>query len=859
MSLFVDLAFPIGVDKVFTYTVPSELQACVKLGVRTLAPFGKRTAIGIIVGLSSTSQVPHLKAIHDVLDDSPVISDELLQLTKWISEYYFAPWGEVLKAALPHGFTGGGKRTVALAVDDVSSAVKKFTTSAPRRAEILKALRNQKKMTIAQLQKKLTSRNLYASLNELAQQGYVTISEELLRPLPKLKLERVIEIDEGAKQRWHRWIADMKIDGQTPRLRKQLQLVETLLQLTDGAVPVHQVLKRAGTSLTTLMSLAGKGIVHVATRETIRSTPYDLYDAALGAYPITLNTDQRRALEHICSALTGGTYQPFLLHGVTGSGKTQVYIEAIRTVLAAKKTAIVLVPEISLTPQIVRRFRFHFGEAVTVMHSRMSAGERYDSWRLTRSGKYSIVIGPRSAVFAPLSNLGLIVVDEEQEASYKQFDQSPRYHARDVAVMRARNAGAVVILGSATPSVESYFNVLQGKYTLLELPQRVDNAKLPHIQIIDMTAERKKHLELFREERKKEFKENRALARARKRRFQTSPISDTLREKIEDRLSKKEGIILLQNRRGFAPFVECPDCGYVEMCDNCSVTLTYHRATRHLRCHYCGYVKAPPDVCPKCLSIDIQLLGIGTQRVEEELRKLFPNALMERMDLDTTTRKGSHDKILRRFAEGDIDILLGTQMVAKGIDFTRVTLVGVISADTQMLLPDFRSAERTFQLLTQVAGRAGRSGALSGEVVIQTFQPQHYGLKHVLTHDFEGFYREEIRYREELDYPPYARLVLIEVKGEREKEVARHAERFAELLRARDGRFVTLGPAPAAIPMLRNLHRWHIILKNPKAGDPSGRVAHQALQRALRSYENSALGRSKSVRLTLDVDPVGMM
>ncbi len=857
MPLFAELAFPVEVDKVFTYAVPPELHDAVKPGVRALAPFGKRTAIGFVVGISDSSPVSRLKTLQDILDSTPVLSEKLLRLTKWIAEYYIVAWGEVLKAALPRGFALSGKRMVKVTADNIEKAIEDVSARSPRQAEILRFLAERGELSTKQLQQKVNAKSIYATLHGLEKQGYVTVSEREPGSAPKPKTEKTIEIDDHTRARLKEWKA--ALDHKDRRRTKQFHLIDTLLQMNNGTIVVRQLLKQSKTSLSVLQLLVEKEIITIAKREKVRSPEYDLYDAALGSTKIRLTRRQQEVLESIRSAVQENSFHTFLLHGVTGSGKTQVYIEAIREALASGKSAIVLVPEISLTPQIVQRFKYHFGQKVTALHSKMSAGERYDAWRLTREGRYSIVIGPRSAVFAPLNNLGLIVVDEEQEASYKQFDQTPRYHARDVAIMRANMAHAVVILGSATPSVESYFNAAQGKYTLLELPDRVDNAKLPDIQIIDLSAERRRRLTLFREERKKEFKRDPAGARTSKRKFEVSSISDALREKIQDHLARKEGVILLQNRRGFAPFVECLDCGFVETCDNCVVTLTYHLTRRQLRCHYCGFTKTPPNVCPQCKGIDLQLRGIGTQRVEEELKKLFPEASLVRMDLDTTVRKGSHETILRKFAEGDFDILLGTQMVAKGLDFSRVTLVGVVSADTQMLLPDFRSAERTFQLLTQVAGRAGRSGALSGEVIIQTSQPQHYSLKHVLAHDFKEFYREELQYRQELDYPPYSRIALIEARGERENEVMRHAERFSGLLEAHNTNFITLGPAPAVIPKLKNLYRWHIVLKGLKSADPAGEHMHQALRQALRGYENSAMGKSRRVRLVLDVDPVGMM
>jgi primosomal protein N' (replication factor Y) len=549
----------------------------------------------------------------------------------------------------------------------------------------------------------------------------------------------------------------------------------------------------------------------------------------------------------IGAALAADARRTFLLHGVTGSGKTQVYIEAIRLSLQRGKGAIVLVPEISLTPQIVRRFNTHFPGTVAVVHSRLSPAERHQVWRRTAEGEYRVVIGPRSALFAPVHPLGLLVVDEEHESSYKQYDAGPRYQARDAALVRARIAGAVAVLGSATPSLESYFNAGSGKYELLRLPERIDNVPMPAVDIVDM-----------REERRKEYntlKEKFALEKApRWKGFQQKSLSTLLREKITDRLQRGEGIILLQNRRGFAPFVECMDCGYAETCERCSVTLTYHVSRRHLRCHYCGTVYAQHTHCPQCTGASLLLKGIGTQRVEEELSELFPDATVLRMDLDTTSRKGSHERILRKFGSGEAQILLGTQMVAKGLDFPHVTLVGVISADTQMLLPDFRSAERTFQLLTQVSGRAGRS-VLKGEVVIQTHQPDHYALKHVLDHDFPAFYDEETETRRELEYPPFSRLVLVECRGENEERVRHEAERIGTLLKGGNGMFTLLGPSPAVIAKLNNQYRWHIIIKTRRDRDPNGSHVRALLRKAIPEPR----GTRNSVRVIVDVDPAGIL
>jgi primosomal protein N' (replication factor Y) len=732
-TLYVDLAIPVAVDKLFTYKVPTALQSLVHEGVRVMAPFGMRTVVGFVVEVKYSSGIANTKPIRDVLDHEPTITTELIRLAKWMSDYYYVPLGEVLKSMTIRGFMSLTQRMVTL-VDLPANHKTNESYFNPSQTRIITALQTKKTMSVKQLQIKCGVKNIYASLGELAKQGIVQIYEQLGKPSVKPKTESVAIINPEDRIKMHEWLATLGDKSNSQRYINQVTLVNKLLSydLTVTSVSTAMLLKAPGVSLSSVRSLINKRLFSVGEREIIRSPEFNVDESSLRSQNIILNQHQKTVLEEIVDKITLNVFHTFLLHGVTGSGKTQVYIEAIKEAVRREKTAIVLVPEISLTPQTVRRFKAHFGDRVAVMHSRMSTGERYDAWRMANDGRCFVIVGPRSAIFAPVKNLGLVVVDEEHEASYKQFDQSPRYHGRDVAIMRALLCNAVIILGSATPSVESYANALSGKYTLIELPERADNAKLPEIQIVDMTKEKTKKIDIHRERRREDFKKDPVKAKLEKRKFEFGSISDILKEKIEDRLRKKEGIILLQNRRGFSPFIECPDCGHVEMCPNCNISLTYHLTQQHLRCHYCGIVKQQPIFCPTCQSIDIQYRGFGTQRVEEELMKLFPTAKLLRMDLDTTSTRGAHDKLLKQFSDGKADILLGTQMVAKGLDIARVTLVGVISADTQMLLPDFRSSERTFQLLTQVAGRAGRSN-LAGEVIIQTYQPKHSSMQYVLT------------------------------------------------------------------------------------------------------------------------------
>ena len=846
-QFLVDIAIPVPIDRTFTYLVPPELQPSVLPGKRVLVPFGKKHLTGVIVGLPAATDVRGLKPVTDILDTKPTFSPDMLLLTKWIGEYYFTPWGEVLRAASPQGLSQGSKQTVRLVTQDIEALLQATKKSAPRQHAILQALADGAPLNLAQVQRKSHSKSIHAVLSEMHQRGWISIEEELERPKAKPKLERIVAFTDSGQRIFSDETSKASLSD------KQLFLLEALWQEVSpeiNAVEINSFLQRHHGSLSSVKTLVKKDLLHISEQEVFRRSEYEPTEPPPN---IILNTYQQYALNEITKATTAGIFRAFLLHGITGSGKTQVYIDAIRNVMARGKTAIVLVPEISLTPQTVRRFKAHFGDDVAVMHSQMSIGERYDAWRMAHQGKVKIVIGPRSAIFAPLENIGLIVVDEEHDSSYKQYDAAPRYNARDVALVRALHIKAVVVLGSATPSAESFANGIHEKYTLLELPIRVDNAQLPTIEIVDMAKERRRVYEDLKIEIKKS-------AKPFPKRLPDSSISHLLQSQIAKRLERKEGTILLQNRRGFSHVMECYECGYVEKCDNCEVSLTFHTTKKHLRCHYCGFVKKPPAICPKCGSIELRMHAFGTQQVQQELQELFPQAVILRMDRDTTSVKGAHNKILKQFESGEADILLGTQMVAKGLDFPRVTLVGVISADTQMLLPDFRASEGTFQLLTQVAGRAGRS-TLAGEVVIQTLQPDHYSLKHVLTHNFTGFYQEELEYRRELDYPPFSRIVLLEFSGERENEVQHHAKKFTEFLAMlnQQKKFIILGPADAAISKIKNVYRKHVVVKDLKSSDPSGSYLRSALLKAKAQYDASPLIVGRKIKMIIDVDPQGMM
>lgn len=535
---------------------------------------------------------------------------------------------------------------------------------------------------------------------------------------------------------------------------------------------------------------------------------------------LSLTPSQENVFTMIKEATENGGYGCFLLHGVTGSGKTEIYLRVIEAVREKGKGAIFLIPEISLTKQTLERLTSRFGDGVALLHSGMRRGERSYHWRRIQMGEAWVVIGARSAVFAPIRNLGLIIVDEEHEVSYKQDETSPRYHARDVAIMRAMHEGALVLLGSATPSIESYYNTTIGKSRLLRLNERVDKRPLPQVRIVDMRRERGK---IF---------------------------SRLLMEEIKKRLILGEKIILFLNRRGHSSFILCRDCGDVERCPRCNLALTYHLKGKRMRCHYCNYSRTVPDRCPGCGGVNMEYMGVGTQRVEEEIGRLFDGARVVRMDSDTTKHIDSHQRILTSFEKGDADILLGTQMVAKGLDFPDVTLVGVILADTALNLPDFRASERTFNLLTQVAGRAGR-GEKEGMVIIQTYNPGHYSIVAASSHDYESFYNEEIPLRERLGYPPFSHLVILRVMGRVEGRVMGVAERLGDELRGRAHEYGVniLGPAPCPLPRIRDRFRWHILIK----GKRPNRM-RELIRGCLKRFRVP-----KDIRLVVDVDPVTML
>ena len=784
----------------FTYLVPDEL-TYVGPGWRVLVPFGRRKAEGFVISVAEGADQDGLKPIIGVIDDAPWFTEHMLAVAAWVSDYYLSTPAEAMRLFIP-GKAGIRTETVYRAAEAGEEAAAWLAARPAIYRGVWQLLRVAPR-TLAQVAGEM-GEGAVAALRQLVRQGLVSV-ESMARRTARTQYKtywRLATDRESAAA----FLAGLK--GRAAQAR----LVQALLE-NDRLGP--EELRRLKIAVATARALEEAGFAAAERVEVVR----DSYAAAGGtARAVTLTAAQRQALDAIEPAVETRRHVSFLLHGVTGSGKTQVYIEAAAAARRCGRQVVVLVPEIALTGQIVARFKERFGEDVVVLHSRLSVGERYDTWQRLRKGAAGIAIGARSAVFAPLGDPGLFILDEEQEFTYKQ-EESPRYHTRDVALKRAELAGAAVVLGSATPALETYHAALAGRHMLLAMPERVDGAALPAVTVVDM---------------REELKEGRR-----------SVISAPLRELLTETVARGEQAIILINRRGYATFVLCRECGEVMRCDRCAVSLVYHAAGNALRCHYCQASRPAPDVCPACASRYIRYFGTGTQRVEEELATLLPQARVVRMDQDTTGGKHSHDRILDAFAAGKYDILLGTQMVAKGHDVKQVTAVGIIAADTALYLPDFRAAEKTFMLLTQAAGRAGR-GDMPGRVIVQTYNPEHYAVQAGAGHDYAAFYQEEIACRRELGYPPFISLIKLTVQGVDEKRARRLAEEAAAGLRSRlaDAAAV-VGPFPAPVARISDAYRLHILIK---AADGA------AVKPALKE-----LGLERHGDIAVDVDPVSVL
>jgi primosomal protein N' (replication factor Y) len=804
MKEIVEVAIGLPVFKTFHYRIPEKMKGSLQVGMRVLVPFKGRKVTGFSIDL--LEQPPKgveekLREVEDLLDEAPLIDPQMLRFYRWIADYYLYPLGEVVKTGLPPGLHLKSELILSLTQNGMESLTQGGLE--PIKEKVFKEIGRCGKVSLKKILKLFLGEVSRSQLFSLKRKGLLNIDAEIEGKEVKPKFERVVQYQGG--------------EPPQPISKKQAEILNWIKE--KGEISYSQLSKRFKSPSKPIQSLQAKGLLSLSRREVCRDLSVR---SELKPYPKPEPTsDQEAILSEILKGIRSKRFSPFLIYGVTGSGKTEIYIRAIEEVLLRGQEAIVLVPEISLTPQLLSRFIDRFGKNLALLHSGLGRGERYDQWRRIWKGEVKIAMGARSAIFAPFKNVGIIVVDEEHDPSYKQ-EEKLKYHARDVAVVRAKQAEATLLLGSATPSLESFYNAERGKFHLLNLPERIEGRPLPRVEVVDVRKE-------------------------------GGLLSEKLRAALQKNIEDKKQSLLFLNRRGFANFILCPDCGLTFKCPNCSVTLTYHLRDRSLQCHYCDYrIQAPGD-CPKCQGHRLQGMGIGTERLEQEIKSLFPETQVGRMDRDTTSRRRSHLQILKKLESGSIDILVGTQMIVKGHDFPNVTFVGVVSADTSLHFPDFRSSERTFQLLTQVAGRAGR-GEVLGEVVIQTFNPDHYSILRAKDHDYVGFYQEEIQFRRALEYPPFSRFINFRLVGNSEKRTKGMGEEMGgigqSLLKKGYGKGIEiLGPSPAPFAKMRGKFRWQMLAKGK-----SPQLLHQFAQALASRMEVQIKG--KGVNLDIDVDPV---
>jgi primosomal protein N' (replication factor Y) len=817
--MFAKVVFPLPFRNSFTYSIPNELEELVIIGVRVVVSFGKRTLTGFVIEIVKQAETDHkIKSVMDVLDSAPIFNKEELKFYEWVSDYYISSLGEALRNSVPYGLDVESKKKIISDLDFCFELYKQEQNKNTTRAKVLDILSQKDVHTISMLQKLTKKKSIYSVLNTLEKKGAITILNNIEDAKVKIKKIKHIRLNKSVDDVY------AALPDVEKKSTKQVLVLLELLSSQEEEFPLSQLLKKTNSNLSSANSLFKKDLVDIFYKEVERKF-IETYEEE--KKNIKLTSDQKTIVDSISKKIEAKMFEPYLLHGVTGSGKTQVYIELVRKAMACGRNAIVLVPEISLTPQITTRFYNELGDSITVMHSRMSLGERYDAWRGIISGKYRVVIGPRSALFAPLSNIGVIIVDEEHDSSYKQYEIVPKYNARDAAVVKAQMNNAPILLGSATPSIESMHNALNKKYKLLELKKRIDDAKMPIVNLVDISVEQKlKKMD--------------------------GAFSKTLIDKINDRLQKSESVIILQNRRGFATQIYCEDCGEIEMCDNCSVSMVHHINKNIMQCHYCGNTRPVPKACVKCGSLSLKFFGTGTQRVEDELQYNFPDVKIERIDSDTLNRKGKLGEILNRFKNGETQILVGTQIVAKGLDFSNVTLVGVVSAETTLWIPDFRADERTFQLLTQVSGRAGRNEK-GGEVIIQTQNKSHFVLQRVVANDYAGFYTNEIKLREESGYPPFTRICSVETKDDSEQKARGALNDFYNLLLKKEASISISVPQPAMIARLKGKYRYKLIIKSNKSTDPSGKYLRKAVLKAFIEFNKRS--KFSDIKPIIDMDP----
>jgi primosomal protein N' (replication factor Y) len=804
MMAYCDVSLPVPLDHAFTYRMPETMQPRVRPGCRVLVPFGSRKLTGMVLALRSDAPDGPVKEALRLLDEEPVLDAELLSLGRWIAQYYCAPLGEVLRSMTP--LSGEVRKTKLYSLTDAGrDTARQLLLGADEEDPALAIMRllEARPLSASYLQKKLP--NALSVIRSLEKKGFVAMEDleaqrdPLRASATRLRAAWFSSAPEGVK------------------LTKRERELHAFLELHPGTHNLEQLEASVKGASQAARSLARRNLITLEPE-----APTGVFTSE--APPRTLNPHQLEAYQQIEATLRGARFHTFLLEGVTGSGKTEVYLKSIDATVALGRSALLLVPEIALTPAVAGQFLHRFGDRVAILHSAFHDAERAEQWRRIRSGLATVVVGTRSGVFAPVQNLGLVVIDEEHDQSYKQ-QETPRYNGRDVAIVRAREAGAVVVLGSATPSLESRYNAERGKYTLIKLPERIERRPMPDVEVIDM---------------RQEFLETRKLA----------TFSRRLVETIAERLEHREQTMLLLNRRGFSSFVACRACGERLECVNCAVTLTYHRRDRRMLCHYCNYAEKIPSVCPKCGSEYLNFVGTGSEKVEEELHRDFPRARIARMDRDTVSGKRHFESILHGFRDGAFDILVGTQMIAKGHDIPNVTLVGIVSADVGLGLPDFRAAERTFQLLTQAAGRAGR-GSLPGIVLIQTINPEHYAVRLASEQNYEGFYQKEIQFRKLMRYPPFAALANVLVRSPKQEDALAMSAELGRVLDPAPEGVKVLGPAEAPVPKLKSEFRYQLLLK---AAD------RKLLNETLRDLQRFAREQKwPATALVIDVDPLTLM
>lgn len=810
MPEYIEVAFPTAVRKPFTYSVPSPFREKVQPGQRVWVPFRNYYAIGIVVDCHSDKPSFKTKELRKILDTEPVLSEELLHLTGWVSRFYYSGTGESIQAALPAGLNFISRKN--LRVNEKQSE----QLFSAKEEEIIDEVRDGN-LTLNEAKKRWKGTSYNKILSSLLRKKVLEIWEE-----PDM------QVTVATEREWH-WaegkdeasVMEFLNREDTNTSHKWVQALQALL---ETGMPVRQSdLDNEIFSSYTLRKLQDEAFIEyqeVEKESDLSRLPYEPESIK------ELNEEQESAAGAITEALDHKQFSTYLLYGITGSGKTEVYIHALKRALEQGRGGIVLVPEIALTPQTVSRFYRIFGDEIAVLHSRMTGRERLRAWKDLKSGDKNIAIGPRSAVFAPVRNPGIIILDEEHDGSYKQVNPAPRYHARETAIMRASLNDAVVVMGSATPSMQTLNMAAKGKCTLLELTKRHADARLPEVEIIDL----------------KQYKG-----------AMRGDLSVALFNAIDEALKQGEQVILLYNRRGFASYMQCENCGHIPQSPECAVSLTYHKRANLLKCHYSGYARKADTHCEECGSPEINIMGGGTQKIEEQLEELFPDAKTLRFDRDSTSRKGSHEQILNTFGAGDADILVGTQLVAKGLDFPNVTVVGVINADTEEAFPSFQSTERMYQLLSQVSGRSGR-GDKAGKVFIQTRQPDNPAIRYARQHDHKGFAREEMGFRKPLDYPPFSRLVRFICKATKEQDAERAAHALNQAAEQVVPEIPRLGPSPGAIPWVNKKYIWELLLKVPPE---KGAAYLEALNdHILNVYNQQAPDFSGAVRININVDAI---